>query len=165
MNGRRRAKPSLAGGELELWRAFIRLSQLLPAALEEDLRARGESLPRYEILAVLANLKRGLRLTELGTFALVSKPRLSVHVTTLEADGFVTREPHPHDRRASIVTLTTSGRRHLARLTPGHLEKARALVIDRIDPLDIPMLLRALAAVLEALGDSWRPRRPEAAEP
>jgi DNA-binding MarR family transcriptional regulator len=125
--------------------------------LEADLAERGETLPRYEILAVLASAGQGLRLTELGKIALVSKPRLSVHVSTLEADGFVRREPHPDDGRASIITLTTAGRRHLAALTPGHLGKARALVIDRVEPRDRPALLRTLASVLEALGDSWSP--------
>jgi DNA-binding MarR family transcriptional regulator len=149
--------PRIEGDELQLWRALIRVSQLLPAALEADLAGRGENLPRYEILAVLASVGHGLRLTELGKFALVSKPRLSVHVSTLEDDGFVMREAHPDDGRASIITLTTAGRRHLAVLTPGHLGVARTLVIDRVEPGDRPVLLRALAAMLEALGDSWSP--------
>ena len=157
MNQRRRVSPRLEGDDLQLWRALIRVSQLLPAALEADLAERGETLPRYEILAVLASTGHGLRLTELGKIALVSKPRLSVHVSTLEADGFVSREAHPEDGRASIITLTTAGRRHLAVLTPGHLGVARALVIDRVEPADRPVLLRALAAVLEGLGDSWSP--------
>jgi DNA-binding MarR family transcriptional regulator len=157
MNERRRVVPRLEGDELQLWRALIRVSQLLPAALEADLAERGESLPRYEILAVLASVGDGVRLTELGKFALVSKPRLSVHVSSLEADGFVTREAHPDDGRASIITLTTAGRRHLAALTPAHLGTARMLVIDRIEPDDQPAVLRALSAMLEALGDSWSP--------
>lgn len=162
MNERRRAVPRLEGDELQLWRALIRVSQLLPAALEADLAERDESLPRYELLAVLASVGDGVRLTELGKFALVSKPRLSVHISSLEADGFVSREPDPDDGRASIVTLTTAGRRHLAALTPGHLGIARTMVIDRIAPADRPVVLRALAAALQALGDSWSP--PESDE-
>jgi DNA-binding MarR family transcriptional regulator len=144
--------------ELEIWRAFIRVSQLLPAALDQDLAQRGESLPRYEILAVLAAAgAEGLRPNELGKFALVSKPRLSVHVNSLVDEGFVAREAHPEDGRASVVRLTSSGRRHLAKLTSGHLTQARALVIDRIDAADRQAVLRALSGILEALGDSWRP--------
>ncbi len=135
----------------------MRLSQLLPAALDQGLAAANESLPRYEILAVLASARGGLRLTELGKFALVSKPRLSVHVIDLEDLGFVSREAHPEDGRATIVKLTAAGRRHLARLTPAHLGLARSLVIDRIALADRPAVLRALSAMLEALGDSWRP--------
>jgi len=153
----RRRTPRLEGDELQLWRALIRVCQLLPAALEADLAGRGETLPRYEILAVLASVGHGLRLTELGKFALVSKPRLSVHVSSLEGDRFVTREAHPEDGRASIITLTTAGRRHLAALTPGHLGLARALVTDRVEPADRPVHRRAVAAMLEALGDSWSP--------
>lgn len=106
---------------------------------------------------MLASVGDGVRLSELGKFALVSKPRLSVHVSSLEADGFVTREAHPDDGRASIITLTTGGRRHLAALTPRHLGTARLLVIDRIEPDDQAAVLRVLAAMLEALGDSWSP--------
>ncbi|MCU0695766.1 MAG: MarR family transcriptional regulator [Myxococcaceae bacterium] len=143
--------------ELELWRALIRLSQLLPAALEAGLGAADESLPRYEILAVLATHGEGLRLTELGRFALVSKPRLSVHVASLEADGYVSRAPHPDDARASLVTLTPAGRRHLAALTPGHLELARQVALDHVAPADREPVLRSLASMLAALGDSWTP--------
>lgn len=156
MSERRRAAPRLEGEELQLWRAFIRLSQLLPVALEAGLAAEGESLPRYEILAVLATVGEA-RLTELGRYALVSKPRLSVHVASLEADGLVARTADPDDGRASRVTLTAAGRRHLAKLTPGHLALARELVVDRVAPADRPRVLAALAAVLEGLGDSWRP--------
>lgn len=154
---RRPELPRLEGEALVLWRSLIRVSQLLPAALEADLVEQGESLPRYELLAVLAGVEQGLRLTELGRYALVSKPRLSVHVSALEADGLVARQADPDDARASIITLTRAGRRHLARLTPGHLGLARALVLDRVAPADRPALQRALAAMLGALGDWWSP--------
>jgi DNA-binding MarR family transcriptional regulator len=150
--------PRLEGEELELWRGFIRLSQLLPAVLEADLAERGESLSRYEILAVLASVG-ALRLMDIGKYALVSKPRLSVHVASLEKDGFVARTPDPDDGRASQVTLTSAGRKHLAKLTPGHLAIARAAVVERIDAADRPRVLKAIASVLEALGDTWRPER------
>lgn len=146
----------LEGEELELWRGFIRLSQLLPAVLEADLAERGESLSRYEILAVLASVGP-LRLMDIGKYALVSRARLSVHVTSLEEDGFVARTPDPDDGRASRVELTGAGRKHLAKLTPGHLAIARSAVVERIDPADRPRVMSAIASVLEALGDTWRP--------
>jgi DNA-binding MarR family transcriptional regulator len=157
MNRRGSRSPRLAGEELGLWRALIRVSQLLPAALEAGLAAEGETLPRYELLAVLASAGEGLRPTELGKLALVSKPRLSVHLAALEADGFVAREGHPDDARASLITLTPAGRRHLAALTPGHLGLARGLAVDRIALADRPAVRRALGAMLEALGDPWQP--------
>ena len=154
MPERRSPSPRLDREELELWRSLIRVSQLLPAALEAGLAAEGETLSRYEILAVLATVPEGLRLNELGRFALVSKPRLTVHVASLESDGFVSREPDPNDGRASLVRLTSPGRRHLASLAPGHLGLARKLAIDCIAPSDREAVRRSLEAMLRALGDA-----------
>ena len=48
--------------------------------------------------------------------------RLQVHpasvtntVNRLEADGYVRREPHPTDRRATLAVLTAEGRRRAER--------------------------------------------------
>jgi DNA-binding MarR family transcriptional regulator len=159
MTTKRPSPLRLTPPELDLWRAMIRVSQLLPAALEAALVEEGESLARYEIMAVLATLAEGVRPTELGRYALVSKPRLSVHVASLEADGYVARADHPEDARASLITLTSAGRRRLAALTPKHLGLARRLTLDCIAPEDRAAVLRSLAAMLAALDDTWAPGR------
>jgi DNA-binding MarR family transcriptional regulator len=41
-------------------------------------------------------------------------PATTVLVDDLEARGLVERQPHPEDRRAKLVSLTTAGRRQLA---------------------------------------------------
>ncbi|MFN0091458.1 MAG: MarR family winged helix-turn-helix transcriptional regulator [Acidimicrobiales bacterium] len=150
-------RAKLPGHDLELWKAFMRVSQLLPSALDDALRGMGETLPRYEILAVLASNAAGLRMSELGRLALVSKPRLSVHVGELLNEGLVERGPDKTDGRAVVVTITRAGRRHLTRLAPDHVRQARDLVIDCIPPADRPVVLRSLAAILLALGDTWQP--------
>lgn len=147
----------LEGGDLELWKALIRTSALLPRALDDDLAAHGSSLPVYEVLAVLAANPDGLRPSALSEIALVSKPRVAVHLRALEDEGLVERRPDRTDGRASIVRLTRAGERRLRELAPGHLRVARAQVIDRIPAADRPAVLAALAAVLEGLGDGWRP--------
>jgi DNA-binding MarR family transcriptional regulator len=48
-------------------------------------------------------------------------------VDVLVADGLVTREPHPGDRRATLVTLTPRGETLVARLKRDHTRLARAL--------------------------------------
>ena len=48
-------------------------------------------------------------------------------VDSLEETGFVTREPHPSDRRATLVTLTAKGRRLVARWQRGQGEFADLL--------------------------------------
>jgi DNA-binding MarR family transcriptional regulator len=147
----------LDGDDLQLWRALIRLSQLLPRTLEAELAERGATLPVYELLAVLAAHPDGLRMSELAGIALVSKPRVTVHVQALEAEGLLVRTDDPTDRRASVVQITSAGRGRLRRLAPGQLAIAREQVLDRIPVAERATVLAALAAVLDGLGDPWRP--------
>jgi DNA-binding MarR family transcriptional regulator len=48
-------------------------------------------------------------------------------VDALVGAGLVTREPHPTDRRATLVTLTAEGKRLTAKLKREHRTLARAL--------------------------------------
>ena len=48
-------------------------------------------------------------------------------VDALAETGFVTREPHPHDRRAALVTFTAKGAETAADLVRGHEEFAHVL--------------------------------------
>jgi DNA-binding MarR family transcriptional regulator len=48
-------------------------------------------------------------------------------VDGLVATGFVTREPHPSDRRATLVTFTEHGRATAQALVDGHRRLARQL--------------------------------------
>jgi DNA-binding MarR family transcriptional regulator len=90
--------------EIALWdRVNARLQEAheLPLAFFEPLhlisRAREDSMR-------VGDLARGLRITVGGTSKLVDR---------IEEAGFISREPDPHDRRASRVALTTAGKRKL----------------------------------------------------
>jgi DNA-binding MarR family transcriptional regulator len=54
-------------------------------------------------------------------------------VDSLEADGWVTRSPHPADRRATIVSLTAASEVTLTRLTDSYRTLARDLLGDVSD--------------------------------
>jgi DNA-binding MarR family transcriptional regulator len=49
-------------------------------------------------------------------------------VDALEADGWVRRQPHPSDRRATLVALTPAAEAAFARLNRGYRSLARDLV-------------------------------------
>ena len=49
-------------------------------------------------------------------------------VDALEASGFLTREPHPTDRRATLVTLTGQGEQAMAAMTAEREQLAADLV-------------------------------------
>jgi DNA-binding MarR family transcriptional regulator len=148
------ADDTLDEAELETWISLIRVGQLLPVRLDDSLRALGTTLPRYEILAVLSRSPHGVRMTELCERALVSKPRVTVHVGELVEEGLVRRRPDPHDGRASIVTITAKGRTRFHRWRSGHRALARQLVIDALSANELRALSSILARIRDALGDT-----------
>ncbi|MGI9605794.1 MAG: MarR family transcriptional regulator, partial [Acidimicrobiales bacterium] len=85
--------------------------------------------------------------------------RLQVHPTSvtstidrLERDGLVTRSPHPSDRRATLATLTTEGRRVATAATTA-LEAIRWGVGD-IEDQNLTELNVGLAHVRSSAGDN-----------
>jgi DNA-binding MarR family transcriptional regulator len=71
-------------------------------------------------------------------------------VDGLESTGYVTREPHPEDRRATLVTLTDSGTEVMTQMQKGQEEFARLLFAD-IPDRRLAGLSRGLAHVLDRL--------------
>jgi DNA-binding MarR family transcriptional regulator len=92
--------------------SLLRLHHLMRNTLDHQLRTAFEiSLTDFQIL-------KALQLSDTGTWVLSRMAwHLMVHATTvtlsidrLEAKQMVTRHSHPHDRRASLVTITDDGR-------------------------------------------------------
>lgn len=63
----------------------------------------------------------------------VSPRNVTGLVDALVETGFVTREPHPTDRRATLVTFTEHGAATAENLERGHQEFARLLFADLSD--------------------------------
>jgi DNA-binding MarR family transcriptional regulator len=83
-----------AGDEMEARLSEVGLSGAKLAALR-CISEAGESLPLGQVAERLACVKSNI--TQL--------------VDRLEADGLVTREPDPNDRRTKLAVLTTAGRK------------------------------------------------------
>ena len=93
--------------------SVLRLHQLMSTAVEHRLRARFKvSLTDYQ------DLLKALQLSDSGTWLLSRMAwHLMVHATTvtlsverLETKLLVKRHSHPHDRRATLVSITDEGR-------------------------------------------------------
>jgi DNA-binding MarR family transcriptional regulator len=74
----------------------------------------------------------------------VTPRAITALVDGLAATGFVTREPHPSDRRATLVTFTERGRATAQALLDGHVRLARQLFAglpgDAFDSFDAGLL-------------------------
>jgi DNA-binding MarR family transcriptional regulator len=87
---------------------------------------------------------------ELAEALNVSPRNVTGLVDALSDTGFVTREPHPEDRRATLVSLTRKGKRTAEGLVTGRDELAEQLFGDMSDR-QLGSLVRGLDVVLERL--------------
>jgi len=71
-------------------------------------------------------------------------------VDALAVDGLVTREPHPSDRRATLVTLTRRGKALVTQLQRDHRALARALFAG-MPRREFAAFARGLAEVIARL--------------
>ena len=96
----------------------------------------------------------------------VSPRNITGLVDALEAGGYVTRSPHPSDRRATIVSLAASARDLMREMQREHAELTDDL-LGVVEPADRAALERgvdAIAARLRELVAAEEARRADRAE-
>ena len=91
--------------------SLMRVQQLVIGRLDQILRPHGLTFARYEALVLLTFSSRGsLPLGKMGERLQVHPTSVTSIVRKLEADGHVTRRPHPDDGRAVLAAITPAGR-------------------------------------------------------
>jgi DNA-binding MarR family transcriptional regulator len=108
---------------------LLELTVLLGDDMARDLARRGLTGSRAHLVWELHRL--GPSTQRALAEALGVTPRaITGLVDALTDGGFVTREPHPRDRRATLVTFTKQGERAAKALERDHLELASRLFGD-----------------------------------
>lgn len=151
----------LSPPERAAWVRLIGMLELLPAALDHQLRRdAGMTHFEYSVLAILSEVpEQTLRMTELAGFTNSTLPRLSNVVKRLVDRGLVERFAVPGDRRATNVRLTAVGHEKMVSSAPGHVDAVREYVFDALTPEQVDQLAEIAAGVLERL-DPTGTRRP-----
>jgi DNA-binding MarR family transcriptional regulator len=105
-------------------------------------------------------LRGGMTLNDLAARLYLDKSTASRVVDALERKGYVTRTPHPEDRRAVLLEATAAGRELEEKIRQSILEEENQLLAD-FDPEIrramaqlIARLARAAAGRVEASGGS-----------
>lgn len=131
------------------------MRRLRAAHTAHDLKPR-----QFQILGLLHD-HAGLAQRELVQMMGVDPSILVTLLNPLEADGLVTRERDPRDRRRHIVTLTAAGKRRLAGASRAQKETEDALFasLDDDQREQLRALLLALRDGLAADPDSARSTR------
>jgi DNA-binding MarR family transcriptional regulator len=143
----------LDADEQRAWRTYLAMTELLPAALDQQLqRDAGITHASYIVLAMLSEAPgRALRMSELAMMANSSQSRLSHTVARLEERGWVTRQRSTDDRRGSIATLTEAGWDKVVATAPGHVEAVRVNLFDQLTREQVDQLRCIAEAVLAKL--------------
>ncbi len=131
---------------------LLELAVLLNDDMTRDLARRGLTGSRAHLLW---ELRDGTPKTQQALAAAlgVSPRTITGLVDGLVASGFVTREAHPTDRRATLVTYTEQGKQAAKTLERDHVELARKL-FDDMPATTFRGLTRGLDAVLARLRET-----------
>ncbi|MCH1866581.1 MarR family winged helix-turn-helix transcriptional regulator [Nocardioides sp. CFH 31398] len=145
--------PWLDERQQQVWRRWLAVETLLPAALHRELQAdAGLSLQDFAVLVQLTEHTDGrLRVTDLARLLTWEKSRASHHLTRMEARGLVERRACPEDGRGSFVGVTEAGRRAIVAAAPGHVREVRALVFDGLSDTELEVLDTVLTRVVSRL--------------
>jgi DNA-binding MarR family transcriptional regulator len=127
----------------------LELAVLVNVDMSRGLAARGLTESRTRVLWEL--LQRGPSTQrELADALQVSARNITGLVDALVATGFVSREPHPTDRRATLVHFTERGAEAAHDLQRDQQEFARVL-FDGMPQTRLADFVRGLDAVLDRL--------------
>jgi DNA-binding MarR family transcriptional regulator len=137
------------GTRSEVLRELFQLAPSLERFRAEGMARRGLTQPRARLLRtldeggpqVMSELSRALDVTPRAVTALVDG---------LEADGLVRRCEHPHDRRATVVELTATGRRTCREMRDGH-ERLSEEILGGVSERDLTASLRVVRTVRNAM--------------
>ena len=139
-------------GALDL---ILELTVLLNADMSQALAATGLTVSRTHLLWEL--LHRGPTVQrELAEAMGISARTVTGLVDGLVATGFVTREPHPTDRRATLVTFTERGAATMTAMAAEQREFAR-LLFAGMPAERFEQLVAGLGDVVACLREHGRP--------
>ena len=128
---------------------MLELAILINADMRVGLAERGLTESRTHLLWVLHQQGPSTQ-RELADALQVSPRNITGLVDALTATGFVSRQPHPSDRRATLVHLTEHGAEVARRLESDQQEFARVL-FEGMSASRFSGLVHGLDAVLDRL--------------
>jgi len=132
--------------------SVMRVQQIIQSAVDAALKPHGLTFARYEALVLLTFSKQGsLPMRVMGERLQLHPTSVTNIVDRLEADALVRRNPHPTDRRTTLVEITDAGRarREAATVAVTGVDFGLRGLTDR----QTEQLTELLAKVRRAVGD------------
>ena len=139
------ADPEPSDERLAAFDKVFELASVVSESMQRDLSGRGLTTSKAEVLHVL-NLRGPLVQRELSQLLRRTPRHVTSLIDSLAEQGWVTRGPHPTDRRAVLVHLTEQGAAAAAEMADGRRRAALSWLGDAT-----PAELRAFVAVADRI--------------
>jgi len=138
-------------------------AKMVARAFDDTLAAAGGSLPVWLILISLRSRPASSQ-RELAEAIGIQGATVTHHLNAMEADGLVTRERHPTNRRVHVLTVTKRGDATFERLRTAAADFDRRLRggIPEADLVRLRELLDRLAGNVGAGLQPTKPGQPRA---
>ncbi len=138
--------------ELRAWTSFLDAGRMLEEVLAQHLVTdHGMSHREYEILVRLDGAGGGLRMSALARMMVASAPLITQTIERLEKRGWVERHSATDDARGVEAVLTPVGVEVLAQAAGPHALIVRELLLDRVEPENLPVFAESLGSVADHL--------------
>ena len=133
----------------ELARLVAEFGKAYARWMWSEMERAGTTPARARLLMAL-QCQGSCKMSEVGLRLGVTPRNVTKLVDALEAEGLVQRKPHPHDRRATLLSLTDRGAAVCREsLQANHAAAAR--LFEQLAPRDRRQLARLLRKLLDAL--------------
>jgi DNA-binding MarR family transcriptional regulator len=140
--------------EIRIWLRLLASTSRLESILQSRITKEfGTSLARFDVMSQLERSGGGLTMTETSRRMMVTNGAITSLVDRLVDEGFVVREPHPEDRRTTILRLTDGGRERFHTMAAEHEQWVIGLLsgVDKQTKLELVKSLAILKHHLDAL--------------
>jgi DNA-binding MarR family transcriptional regulator len=147
-----RERPDLDTAPMATLGRLFRVAQLAQPLLSTPLRKLGLQPGWFDLLAALrrAGTPYQLNPTDLMRATMLSSGGMTKRLDRLADAGLVERSPDPHDRRGTLVRLTSKGKATIDRAVGLHIQN-EAKLLDVLTTTQRQALDRSLRSLLAAL--------------
>lgn len=132
---------------------FLRTATDVYGVLDTHFATYDLSMGKFMLLMLLKCSEEGLTPSECADRAGVTRGTITGLLDGLERDGLLLRQPHPADRRCTVVQLTEGGWALLDQMLPSHFHQIAALLsnLDEDEQKTLFALLTKLRAGAQRL--------------
>ncbi|ETT51966.1 MULTISPECIES: MarR family transcriptional regulator [unclassified Paenibacillus] len=137
--------------ENEVFFALVGATAGTVAVSEKYWQAQGLNGARIRVLVEIAKHGGSILPSLLAERITVTKANISLLLTPLEKDGYITRAAHAQDGRKTVISLTDAGKNLLLEQLPGNRE-AVSEVMNRLNETELHLLLELLNKLVRGQG-------------